>query len=97
MNEQDIPGPSAMWQACYEDARQVERGLESFIETVLAKLHGAEVDKRKLAQQIITLAETALNESVIATESDWPNILANGLEAVVKLCKEQLKGQTDDA
>ncbi len=74
-----------------EKEKQSDRNEVAHILPIIEAYHTAPL------QQIITLAETALNESVVATESDWPNILANGLEAVVTLCKEQLKGQTDDA
>jgi len=42
-----------------------------------------EAYRQEQFQQIISIVERTLDEATRATESDWPNILANGLESIV--------------
>jgi|SRR5579885_240478 len=72
----------------YADLSEQEK--ESDRKEVAHILPIIEAYQQEQLQQIIANAEKALAETAKAIESDWPSILADGLESIITLCKEQL-------
>lgn len=57
----------------------------------MAKGSMADMSNVVLVRNIISRAERALDSVTGATESDWPRILAHGLDDILKLCHARLK------